>query len=155
MPFDWNAAAEGNGESVKLTPGSHTVTCTKVMTEDRDGNPRVTKNGDPGILIVVENERGEEGTVFFTLSAKGAWSLARWLSAIGVDLKAMQTRGVEPRHFARKDIAEKALLGKSCAVEVSAKAGSDYVDIVPVRGNAPPAAAPIGDADLDLDSIPF
>lgn len=158
MAYDWskNAQGDGNREGERLSPGNYIVKCVKVIM-GRDGQPWQSKNGDPQVMIAVANEKGEEGTVFFTLSEKAAWALSRWLSKSGVDLKAMEKDGIEPADFADEATATKYLLGKKTRVEVKAGSNPKYPEITPIDddGSKGTFKEKPKDDDLSLDDIPF
>lgn len=168
MAYGWREEAEGAGQSDKLSPGYHRVRGAKVVMGKGSGLFK-SKKGDPQIMLVVENEDGQEGTQMFTLSDKASWTLARWLSRCGVDLSAMEAEGVEPKHFTNEEIAKQYLVGKECWVLV--EEDGQYLRLTPVKeeevdlarrpspGGAPSTTAPTpgGSVDpaLNLDDIPF
>lgn len=167
MAYGWSEEAEGGGQSDKLPVGYHRVRGTKVVMGKGSGRFK-SKKGDPQIMLVVENEDGQEGAQMFTLSEKASWTLARWLSRCGVDLKAMEAEGVEPRHFTNEEIAKQYLVGKECWV--LAEQDGAYVRLTPVKeeevdlanstakGGAPAASSAAGSGsppEMNLDDIPF
>lgn len=161
MAYNWSEAAEGGGAGDKIEPGIHRVTGSKVVRGSAKGD-FTSKKGDPQIMLVVENEEGAEAAVMFTLSEKAGWTLARWLSRCGVDLKQMEKEGVDITHFANEDIAEQWLVGKSLWVRVSLGSDPKYRNLEPMKEEEARMEAPekfsAGEdspPDLKLDQIPF
>lgn len=116
MAFGWNKASEQSA-AAKMGPGVHAVRVSKIVTGGKSG-PFKSKSGDPQIMVVYESEDNAEASEMLTLSEKAGWTLARLLSRVGVDLDAMERDGIEPRHFAQKEMAESHLLGKSLWIRV-------------------------------------
>ncbi len=155
MGFGWNKASEQSG-AAKMGPGVHSVKVGKIVTGSK-GGPFKSKSGDPQIMVVYESLDNAEASEMLTLSEKAGWTLARLLSRVGVDLNAMERDGVEPRHFAQKEMAESYLLGKSLWIRVEHEVdegGKLRVRATPLHESEakPTGALPV---PADDDSIPF
>ena len=153
MPYNWQEQADGGtAAGDKIPIGIHFVTGKKTVHGE---GPK-----GPWVMLVVEDDDGREGTVVFTLSDKASWTMARWISRCGEDLKAMEAEGTEPKHFVNPDIAAQYLVGASCWVRVEAGQNPKYLKLTPIKeeeavaeGAAPPPKG--GKPDLNLDDIPF
>ena len=132
MGYKWSDAAEGEAIGDKLLLGICKVKGTKIITGNANG-AFASKKGDPQIGLVVEDADGREGFVMFTLSDKAAWTLSRWLSRCGVDLKAMEAEGIDPDHFANEDIAAQYLVGKEVWVKVELDKDPKYQRLTPLH----------------------
>lgn len=121
MGFDWEAEANGEGGGEKIPNGIHRVTGSKVVMGK---GPK-----GPWVLLVVEDDQQREASCVFTLTEKASWTLARWLSRCGADLKALKADGIEPKHFVNEAIAEKYLVGSSCWVRIGDGQNPKYKDV--------------------------
>ena len=152
MGYEWQAEANGEGTSDKIPNGVHFVTGSKVV------HGKGTKG--PWILVVFEDKEGREGSTVLSLTEKGSWTLARWLSRCDTDLKAMEAENVEPRHFTNDDIANNYIVGSSCWVEIKDSKNPDYKDVTPLTAEEASAKGakvenpPVG-SNFPADSIPF
>lgn len=153
MGYNWQEEASGEGSADKLPNGVHFVTGSKVILGKGSKGPWV--------LLVFEDKEAREGSTVLSLSDKGSWTLARWLSRCGSDLKAMESESIEPKHFVNKDIAEGYLLGSSCWVLIEDGKDPQYKNVTPlteaeaVEKGAKVAERPAVGSDFPTDSIPF
>lgn len=162
MSYDWSGEAEGQGAADKIPHGVCRVEGQRVITGSAKGDFR-SKAGDPQVMLIVADDNGAEASIMFTLSDKASWVLARWLSRCGVDLKAMQAEGIEPKHFANQGIAEKYLCGVGTWARIEPDRDPKYTRVTPLTeeeavGKAvatPATKAPEKGDSLNLDDIPF
>jgi len=159
MTYDWN---NKDNSSQSLSNGFHKVRMTKVMHNKKDGTPYTTQKGDPQILVVIENDGGEQGIVMFTLSERASWVLAKYLSCAGADMQKMNDAGVEPGHFLDAGFAVKQLIDRELWVCVEPQADNKYPKITPCyESDVPPellngpAATTDAPEAITEDEIPF
>ena len=107
--MDWEKAAEGQSET--MSEGYHRVKIAKAMRAKKSGDEFVSRDGDPQICAVLENEQGEQAICMFTLTEKAGWVLARCLKACGRNLQKMNESGVTMGHFHDETRAKKWLEG--------------------------------------------
>lgn len=134
--FDWTRSAE-ESFGPKLPAGLHRVRIVRVQHTNREGVPLISKNNDPQMRVVYQDQEAREVSEIFTLSEKAGWTLARLMSAAGANLAAMTARGVTPAHFADPTFANKQLIGRELQVqvtyEISKSDGKEYSVVTPIR----------------------
>ena len=134
MAFDWKKSEESMvGEPVPT--GWHQLTIAKVIASRKGGERLTSKNGDPQIMLVFCDEMNREVMSTFTLSDKAVHFLAKLMARCGMDLAKLSDEGIEPKHFAKKELAEKYLVGRFTWAEVKYEKGSDgkeYGRVTPV-----------------------
>src|SRR3990167_7574589 len=109
MAYDWKKSEEGGqqAQADKLPEGIHLCIVDRTITTLRTGELMKSRNGDPQMMVVYLNEKGQEGTEVHTLTVKAGWTLSRLLSRLGNDLDAMRDAGVEPQSFADPETRKK------------------------------------------------
>jgi hypothetical protein len=163
----WNNIPDGAQNAEKIPNGQHLVRIVKVVHgRKKDGGiePFESNKGDPQFMAVMQDQQDREAEMMITLNAKAAWVLKGLLTAIGVDLEAMdremESKGItEPwKAFEDNDFAAVQLLDRPAFMaeilwEKSNSNGKDYARINPLRprpgDHVPAAAAPVA------DDIPF
>lgn len=134
MSYAWQQNSEQDG-AARLPEGKmQRVTITKIVYGNANGAYE-SADGDPQIMVVMADDQAREGTMFFTLSEKAGWALAKTLAALDppANLKRMEEDGITPAHFANEQFANPQLVGRSLFVDVKYKRGSDYPELTPVR----------------------
>jgi len=106
----WSDAAESEG-GPKSPPGWHFYQVTRAMRVTKGGREFRSKNGDPQLFVIFEDEDGLEASQMFTLSAKAGWTLAKFLSRAGVDLAALDSEGIAIDDWASETFARERLEG--------------------------------------------
>lgn len=163
MAYDWKKASEQQG-GVPMPDGLHLAKVVKVKCGLK------TKAQDDMIAVTFRDKSGDSETLC-TLSDEASWTLARLLSRCGVDLDKMALDGIEPKHFAKPEIADQYLVGCEVWIKVwtldatnpknLGKNGSPYRRVNPLHKEEAenmdaPRVKEIEDAMLlDPDSIPF
>jgi len=171
MAFDWTAP---DNDAPRLTENAeHDVQITRIIFTKK-GQPLVTSNGDPKIMLIMADDNGCECVVSLTLTEKAGWLLKSILGAGGADMEAMKRDGVEPSWFADEVFATKNLVGKRLRIRVKSYVGiegnlAEIAALRPRPGTAPtptvapsaaskPAAPPANPPEAppsDTDDIPF
>jgi hypothetical protein len=158
MSFDWTDFRS----RPKCKAGTHDLTIVRVINETKDGTPLTTLSGDRKILVVYENDAGEEVSESYALSTRAAWRLQQLLTYIGIDLAALTQSGIEPADFIRPDIHDSYLIRKKVLAEVTYEQGTNgksYARLSflerPVTGRFP--LEPLSDKPLPpmSDDVPF
>jgi hypothetical protein len=135
MAYDWTGAAEG-GNAEKMHPGYHYARVDRVIMGKKSGAFK-SRNGDPQIMVIFNDDLdGGEASTMLTLSDKAAWTVARLLSRLGVDLEQMKRDNVEPRHFANEKLAQSYFVGKSCWIKV--EPDGEYQKVTPLKNEEVP-----------------
>ena len=106
----WTQAADGGYE--KMSEGIHWLRIIKTKWEKKDGSEYRSKEGDLQMLLIVENQDAEQGTIMVTLSEKAAWVLARLLKHSGANLDRMEAEGVTLANFTNQKFADTQLVGR-------------------------------------------
>lgn len=161
MSYDWTAQED---ERASIQPGYHKVICTKVMTHNKEGEAYRSKDGDPQLYSVWQDETDAESLAIFTLSAKAAWTLRKCLQRVGANVERMARDNITPGDFADQSFAEKVLVGKSGWALAKEKKGYINLDFV-TEDDVPPAVlkaanvaagqAASSSQEIDDSDIPF
>lgn len=137
--YDWDDAAKGKGgnRAPKIPAGQQQLEIKDVVFGKRDGGAFKSKDGDPQILIVFTDGKGNEAAQMYTLSQKAAFTLAKLLAASGADTKKMTEKGITPDKFSDPRFGTAQLKGRKLTADVqyerSEKDGKEYARIEPLR----------------------
>jgi hypothetical protein len=171
MPaYSWTQAAEDGAQAAKIPAGQGVPVRIRKVVYTRKGKPMSSKQGDPQIGVIFEDEFEREAMQIVTLSTKAAWVLSRLLSRFGFNLEALERDGIEPHHFAQQQIGDQKLIGLRGKIDITYD-GNGYADIVPcevpdkdksapAKGAFTPAKPPAppvqaGGQPMSEDDIPF
>ena len=90
--------------------GTYLFTVSAVETTTRDGNPFVTKQGEPQISLKLKLENGKTVNKYITVGQDTS-DLMRALKACGVTSEEL--KAVEAYHFLDKNFASQVLVGRT------------------------------------------
>lgn len=158
--YDPDAEVAQGAQSEKMPTGRHDVTIAKVIV-DKGGNPWKTKKGDRQILVIFENDGGQEASAFFPVEGAARWRLAQLWHGIGENTASLKAKGfTDPTTLCVGKIADHWLLKKRLQIDVEFDGKYHDVEIVmpeqvePGSGIGKPP--PREDVPYDRDSsIPF
>jgi hypothetical protein len=154
--YDWEDAAKpGKQRAPKIPPSDEVDLEIKDLVFGSKTGAFKSSNGDPQIMLILTDGKGNESGTMVTLSDKAAWTLAQILAACGTNLSAMKQRGIKPEKFADERFARANLVGKKFKGALAYEPGNDgkqYARVTPLRPE--PAMAGDGAAKAE-DEIPI
>lgn len=169
MSFDWDKAAEQTGPP-KMDEGWHIAMVDAVYTSKRDGTLYESPAGRY-IMLVCENEQGEQATLNLWCTHKAAGYLIRTLEYLGVDREKVKQAGLTPADFLDQKTAAEWFVGNRGYGLVTHSKGGKYANIefqseesVPTSFLQGGSLAPVGKPEgrpielgetIDDDDIPF
>lgn len=160
MSQSWVQAANSQGESMMMPEGYYKAKVVKAIRYKRDGSEFRTDKG-PFVMLVYENEVGEQATQSLWLTPKAMPFTARAMQHLGFDLERMDQAGVTIDRFEDEEFSQKQFVGRESWVRVehrNDRANADAVneDDVPTSVLAGRQAnhAPTHQT-LEPDDIPF
>jgi hypothetical protein len=153
MGFDWNKAEQSGGGD-PLPDGIHKATISAIKC-------RQSAKGEPQVIVTFKSHEGECDS-FYTLTEKAAWTMAKLLARVGVDLEKMGSEGIQPVHLSNQSVAESYLLNKEVFVKVYTLDGSNPKNC-DKNGNPYKRVEPLHKAEaekidrerVELISLPF
>ena len=119
MGYDWNKSASGEDSGPRMEPGYYHAKIIKVLRGKKDGTLFMSRNNDPQLMVIWENDCGEECVGMYTLSEKAGFVLAKTCNHVGMNLDKMTEAGVTPLSFEDEDFSRKQLVGRRCWIQVS------------------------------------
>lgn len=135
MGFDWKGADGpvsngGGGERAeRIPPGYYKLRIAKVLNEKK-GEPWMTKNGDPFVMIIFEDNSQREATQGHVCNEANGWKLAQLLSRLGWDLSNIIE---EPWQFSHSNIYEKFLTGEKSQCWARVDHDGKYANVMPMH----------------------
>jgi hypothetical protein len=155
--YDWEDAAKpGKQRAPKIPPSDEVDLEIKDIVFGGKSGAFKSSQGDPQIMLIFSDGKGNEAGSMVTLSDKAAWTLAQILAASGTNLAAMKQRGIRPEKFTDERFARANLVGKRLKGAVAYEQGNDgksYARITPLRPE--PAMAGGDGASKSDDEIPI
>lgn len=163
--MDWLKSADKQfDDSEKISTGIQKLRVIKVLNGKKDGSPFKSKNGDPQMMVVFKNTKGEEGPCMFTLSEKAVWTLAKFMSRAGVNLEKMNADGVTHAHFEDPQFAKRVLMDRVVWADVTyreGKSGKEYPNFDFMHENEVPVQLVVEQTEaakhqpVEEEDIPF
>jgi len=140
MAYDWAGESNKTGRAPATTPGEHLLKIVRVIHSKQNGQAFMTRSNEPQMMVVYGDEACGECSEMMTLTAKAGWTLARMLSACGVNMERLQVDGLEPRDFVDPEFATTFLMPGGVGLKFKARVsytkgndGKDYPTIMPIR----------------------
>lgn len=130
--MSWREAAnqkDSKRTNPRIPEGVHKVKITKALRYKKDGTEMASAKG-PYVMLVYENEHGEEATQSVWLTENAKNYLAGTLDALGFDLDRMDKARVDLDQFHDADFCEAQFVGRTAYIEV--KHDGKYANAEPI-----------------------
>lgn len=122
MPTDWT-----KDEDTPIPEGTRRVTVHKIVYGRKGGDPFVTRNGDPQIMLCLTDGQGGECITMLTLSPGAKKFVRKALAAMYSPVELAQMT-FDVGDLARQDVAEKVFRGRSAIAKIEYDA-DDRADV--------------------------